>query len=591
MYYFALLFPFIVNFIPKLTKKQKFYLATLPLFIIVIFRVGVGTDYFSYEYLYNLQNVTTFGKMLDHQTNIELGFRFFIFIFKSIGLPFQFFISFFGVITLGFFIKWIDETSDSSLISLILFIGMFFFVWNLSAIRQGLVMAVASYYFFNPQKNLSRKQSLLLVFVLCLFHISAIFYLPIVFVSKNIKWTKKSLFIILGISFLFAFIPWQRILANLTFIPGYNKITSYIDPQTHVLNFAGIVRILFTTVIIYHYEEITDSVFKKYIVDATLLGFALYFCLKFSEIIAGRTTIYTFILCVIVFKYILDFYFLKESKVLNGFIYTGLICFTGMFLYKDINGYMHQSGYAGNDSFLKFNSIFNRPDYNLYNNRFTYLTTRHKDCKVERDAFLEIQETYPTTDTYNPDLTYYPMWDEGQKAYGILGSDHSWIIEPYFKRKPTVYGSLVAYNKNDEIKDVFKQTHYLDLSGEPLTDTRIQDAIRLEAENRQEIALQPFEVKSYAIENLSENITTLFPFKEEIVKVDYIEFEKPYAYKIFDIEYINYHYFVYVNESFEPIVPVVSNEFYRISPEGVITVTTYCNQRLYNKDGSLLWQY
>ncbi|WP_252856520.1 EpsG family protein [Erysipelothrix rhusiopathiae] len=95
MYYFALVFPFIVSLLPKLTKKQKFYLATVPLFIIVIFRVGVGTDYFSYEYLYNLQNVTTFGKMLDHQSNIELGFRIFIFIFKSIGLPFQFFYWFF----------------------------------------------------------------------------------------------------------------------------------------------------------------------------------------------------------------------------------------------------------------------------------------------------------------------------------------------------------------------------------------------------------------------------------------------------------------------------------------------------------------
>lgn len=591
MYYFALLFPFIVNFIPKLTKKQKFYLATLPLFIIVIFRVGVGTDYFSYEYLYNLQNVTTFGKMLDHQSNIELGFRFFIFIFKSIGLPFQFFIGFFGAVTLGFFIKWIDETSDSSLISLILFIGMFFFVWNLSAIRQGLVMAVASYYFFNPRKNLSRKQSLLLVLVLCLFHISAIFYLPIVFVSKNIKWTKKTLLIILGISFVFAFIPWQRLLAYLPFIPGSKKIMGYIDPKTQVLNFAGIVRILFAGIIIYHYEKITDSGFKKYIVDATLLGFALYFCLKFSELIAGRTTIYTFILCIIVFKYILDYYFLKEKQVLNGLIYTGLACFTGLFLYKDINAYMHQSGYAGTENFLKFNSIFNRPDYDRYDNRFAYLTTRHKDCKVERDELLEMQETYPLTDTYNADLTYYAMWDKDHEAYGILGSDHAWIVEPRFERKPTIYGSLVAYTPNDELKQAFKHTYYLDLAGEPITDERIRDAVREESEKRQEISLQPLEVKSYVVNNLSETIVNMFPFKEEIIDVHYIEFDKPYAYKILDIEYIDYHYFVYVDEKFEPIVPVLSNDFYRVSPEGVITVDTYCRQRLYNKDGSLLWQY
>lgn len=590
MYYFALVFPFVVSLLPKLTKKQKFYLATVPLFIIVIFRVGVGTDYFSYEYLYNLQNVTTFGKMLDHQSNIELGFRIFIFIFKSFGLPFQFFIGFFGAVTLGFFVKWIDETTDSSLVSLILFIGMFFFVWNLSAIRQGLVMAVASYYFFNPQKNLSKKQSILLVAALALFHISVLFYLPIIFLARNVKWNKKTLIIVLGISFVFAFIPWQRVLAHLPFIPGSKKIMGYIDAKTQVLNFAGIVRIAFATVILYHYDKITDSVFKKFMVDSTLLGFAVYFCLKFSELIAGRTTIYTFILCIVVFKYILDHYFLKDSKVLNGLIYTGLACFTGLFLYKDINAYMHQSNYRGPNKLLRFNTIFNRPSYDDYDNRFAYLTVR-RNCNDERDELLDSQAALPSSSKYQENLSYYAMWDHESELYGILGTDRTWIVEPTFKRKPTVYGSLVAYTPNDDLKQAFKSTEYLDLAGKEVTKEHIQEALSKDSLERQEITTQALDVKSYDVEKLPESIVNMFPYKDEIISAKYVEFNKPYAYKILDLEYIDYHFFIYVDESFEPIVPVLSNDFYRIAPDGVITVDTYCRQRLYNKDGSLLWQY
>ena len=81
MLYFAVILPFIMYFVPIKNKNTKLMISILPALYIILFRYSLGTDYFSYEFLYNQHNIRSLAVALNSHSNLmEAGFRFLIYI-------------------------------------------------------------------------------------------------------------------------------------------------------------------------------------------------------------------------------------------------------------------------------------------------------------------------------------------------------------------------------------------------------------------------------------------------------------------------------------------------------------------------------
>ena len=143
MLYLTVLAPLLAHFIPTEDKRVKLAISIAPAIFVILFRFGLGTDYFSYQYLYNNHDVTSFVEALKSQSySMEVGFRILVYIFRSLYLPYQVFIATISLTIYAFFIKWIDDTDLDLSLSIMLLNGMFFVVWSLGAIRQGLILEI-----------------------------------------------------------------------------------------------------------------------------------------------------------------------------------------------------------------------------------------------------------------------------------------------------------------------------------------------------------------------------------------------------------------------------------------------------------------
>ncbi|HKL61263.1 MAG TPA: hypothetical protein VJY66_02645, partial [Acholeplasma sp.] len=76
MLYLSVIFPFIAYFLKTKNTALKIAVATAPAIFIILFRFGLGTDYFSYEFLFNQHNVETLKIAMNAQAYaMEPGLR------------------------------------------------------------------------------------------------------------------------------------------------------------------------------------------------------------------------------------------------------------------------------------------------------------------------------------------------------------------------------------------------------------------------------------------------------------------------------------------------------------------------------------
>ena len=172
-------------------NKTYFYVFILSLFFIAIMRFGIGADYFAYDYLYNIMSSSDINNSFFVLDNVEWLFKYIMMSFNLLGISYHLFNVFFTVIILGFTLYWISKKSPNKYLSILLYISMFFLVWTLSAIRQGLVIAILLNVFFGEKKFSTRNQILISV-GLSLIHSSAIIALLIYLISK-LNFNKKTI--------------------------------------------------------------------------------------------------------------------------------------------------------------------------------------------------------------------------------------------------------------------------------------------------------------------------------------------------------------------------------------------------------------
>jgi hypothetical protein len=251
-------------------------------------RYEIGADWFSYNRIFN-----------NSGENIEIGFAIFINIVKFVYSSYLLFI--FLVFLISFLIKTLifKKLSYSFYISLLLYFGLWFFVYDINGIRQGLaigLIAVSTYYAYKRML----LHYLLWLFAAISIHQSAIVFVPFyLLVGCNIK-KIPMLIMLLLIIFLQASGRINNMMNNIIvyFIgKSFNeKFISYslnkLYNENILLSFTSFHRIFIFFIVLFFTERMYDTRMKNMYRNAAFLSIIIYFLFCNVEIIATRLSLY-----------------------------------------------------------------------------------------------------------------------------------------------------------------------------------------------------------------------------------------------------------------------------------------------------------
>lgn len=287
--------------------------------LMLCFRYGEGSDYPTYQMMYNaFSNDTWYGFLdyADYTKYREVGYRFLSWLFSSRGVPFAVFAAIIAVSEAPLLYRFLDRyCAGMRCMGLLLLYPVFIFIYQFSGLRQGITIAV----FLGLMLPLYERKKWVLYFLLAafcvLFHrISLLFFLlPLAYFIKE-----RIAEIILGGS-----------IACSVAIGIY----LYIRKGYWGISLSGyIFRIVILVIIMILYRRFRPTDLERAIYSILCLGMAGYALLSSYPLIAGRC--YDEIRFLAVIPVIS---FLRGSKRLILLLGEGvLIFYTGFFLWKNL---------------------------------------------------------------------------------------------------------------------------------------------------------------------------------------------------------------------------------------------------------------
>ena len=570
MLYLAVILPFIVNFMPIKNKKLKVLIAIAPAIYIILFRFGLGTDYFSYEFIYNQHNVSSLSKALNaHKSLIEPGFRLLIYLFKSLNLPFQFFVASISLTIYLFIVKWIVDSQEKPLLQIMLFNGMFFVVWALSGLRQGLVIAIATYFILNRKKQLSYWQEILLIVVLAQFHISAYVYLLII-LAKRISFNKKQLITILAIGLVMTLIPYQLILEPFKEITFVKMYLHYLTNNIGFWDFSGIVRLIFVLFTLLFYDKFKKDKFMLMLANVNILGFALYFLLKASEVTASRVSVFTFILIIPLIVYVIK---TIERRQLQIVTIVGAFTFSLVYLEKDLLNTQSELGQKPKNTIYKLKTIFSAKDqdYLNYNNRYTFLSYQGKICPSKKQLKSNVKKS---------SLTYEALVVKEKEKYGIINSEGDWIAKPSFNNKPEVLKDIIV--DKDADKEIYLNFELQEISVD-------EDLIKKYRKENTEIKEEKPEKISTEYKPYEDILNNYFPYEEDIKSIVILKYKLPYEYAALRVSYQNKFSYFTLDKNLKINNDLLFKRVIRPNINNMDIGYTYCGSVGINGNDDIVW--
>lgn len=570
MLYFAVILPFIVYFLPIKSNKTKVIISTLPALYIIIMRWGLGTDYFSYEFIYlNQPTDSIINALKSNTSSIELGFKAVIYAFRNLNISYQVFVASTSLVIYGFFIKWLSDLEVNTPLAIMLLHGMFFVVWVLSGLRQGLVLAIGSYLFLNKKVILNFWQSLIVIFLLSFFHASALLYILILLVKK-VNFTRKHLIIILGLSLLTTLLPLQYLLKPFESISLVDKLIHYTSSNIGFWDFSGLIRLLFASFILIFYNVFKEDKVTETYANVSIIGFSIYFLLKFSEVSAGRLNIYTLVLMIPLFLYFATS--LKSYKSLYLLAISGLFIFSTTFLQKDLLGHQREVGKASIDQVYKlrhFNTV-DYQDYFQYDNYSSFYTYQQNYCKT-----LKV----PTLNSEQDKVSGYAVVkDSNTNLYGVIDSGGNYKIKPKYKDKPELFKDILYFKETQK---------YFNLEDSEIFNVKdLTDKYKLEAE-----LIKNQEVDSMFVDPdfHFNTFDDFFLTTKNIKQAAWDTYKQPFTYQVLKVNYFykNFYFLMDKGHLIQPHMLFIEPPMFDIN--NMAKGTTLCGDVIINSLGEIVW--
>lgn len=572
MLYIAVLLPFIMHVIPYKNKKLLLGISIIPALYIILFRFSLGTDYFSYEFIFHQHNVRSLSAALNSQTKLmEIGFRLLIYIFRSLNLSYHVFAATISLITYTFFIKWILDNEVESFLQITLLNGMFFVVWALSGLRQGLVLALGSYLFFSKKEKLNIWQSIIAIFVLAQFHVSAYIYLPLLLIKK-VDLKRSHLSLILAFSLVFTIIPYHRLLLPFESIDIVRRFLKYLVGSQGFWDFSGLIRLGFAIFILVFYNTFKKDQYIKFLADTSIIGFSLYFFLKTSEVVASRLNIYTFVLIIPLLVYLLVNKF--NTKYLNILAIFALLGFSMLYLEKDLINHQKEVGALEVQKVYKLKTIFNTDliSYLDYDNVYPFLTYQQKFCEINKQVQIN-----PKNDHSNE---FYVVKDKASSLYGVINGEGDWQIKPTFTKAPTLLNDIIEVKIDDKIT-------YFDLSNQEVNND--EEKIIQSKKDAQAIKDESPKRIEVNYDDMSEQLDKFFPSKDSVEEVLILEYNLPFKHKLLRVRYVDRFSFFILDDNLNIVNDMLYKKAIRFGLNDMAYGNTYCGYVALNSSGDIVW--
>lgn len=219
--YILLLISSFFEFVNEKRNSLAFLLiAILIILSISVFRVGIGTDYFSYKEIYN--EIVT-----GHNSTVEIGFTILNFIGHYLGgfKALLFLVTSINLLIYSYILKRLDLNMSLGLMT---YYCMFFLNHNFNTMRHGLMASVVwiGFYLFYKRK---RIKSVVVIFVGIIFHSLSVIFIPVQYLTIRrlnfpISIIILSTLYLIGVKLSYAFI-----LLNLYLAQYNNKINYYLN--------------------------------------------------------------------------------------------------------------------------------------------------------------------------------------------------------------------------------------------------------------------------------------------------------------------------------------------------------------------------
>ena len=209
---------------PSIGKKLCYVIVTFAaMYLISIFRYGLGNDYYSYIYIF--RNIQDASGLAIFNLGYEPAFTVITKLISLFTSNVNVLYAIYALLILVPTAYAIFRYSENIWMSTMMFISLTFFYCSLSFIRQSIAFAVIlCAYKYMKERN--HFKVLLFIFIACLFHSTVIVMIPIYLIAAFVKPTKITVPIYGVITALVYFLSWPILRLAVLILPQYK---GYLD--------------------------------------------------------------------------------------------------------------------------------------------------------------------------------------------------------------------------------------------------------------------------------------------------------------------------------------------------------------------------
>lgn len=297
--YMAFLVSAFLDFLRKYTVRRGFlFLALASATLVLAFRFGVGSDYFSYERIF--WEINEFSKFngiryeVDEKTPVESGFALFMWVIKSLFDRYEVFVAILAVISIYLKYKVFSRLSPYVALSFLIYFCDEWFWKDLSGARSALASTLilfAVYYVYYRRLI----GFLLVMSVAVLVHASAVIAIPLYF----IRYVSNAIYmtVALGASVLIAYLGGLgQFLSQIALslgAPENSRIVKYADSihAEGISAFGGtfLIHLAICIYLIFYRNHITAVWgYNRILIPMYVYGSCLMFSVIDFGILSGR---------------------------------------------------------------------------------------------------------------------------------------------------------------------------------------------------------------------------------------------------------------------------------------------------------------
>ncbi|MGX7099280.1 EpsG family protein [Globicatella sanguinis] len=360
--------------ISSLTKKE--YKKASFVFMIIImlisgFRYSLGTDYFSYNYIY-YSVPSNFHLAMESNVHSEIGFKLIIWAFKFFNFKFEVFVFFMSFSTIGIFSYLIMKHSKLPLLSFFLFTSLYYPIYVNSGIRQGLAMSIVLFAIIEKYQQKKYISFFCLIGIAGSIHLSSlisliVFLVPIVknyFINKPIN-LFIGLLVSIGISIFIILTSFDSVIINnISFL---NRYDLYLSGK---ISWIALANKLITTLVLsflyFRSQQKTDLI--KTLMSFYLIGLLIYLIFVSNPMVSRILDVFIISEIILIPNLVYDTKFLNDKLLLLSLVFP--LVFINLF--KDIQNFVIQENYFNQKiENYRYFTIFNKDEileYKVVNN-------------------------------------------------------------------------------------------------------------------------------------------------------------------------------------------------------------------------------